>query len=68
MKITPPDSGYKRTLLWKFQTPIYKKGAFSSFATRKITDAFLFVLFFPRSDRIKIVVLEDRERAHSNGN
>ena len=29
---------------------------------------YLVVLFFPRGDRIDPVVLESRERAHSNGN
>ena len=39
-----------------------------SFARRKITDACLFVFFFPRGDRIDPVVLECHERDHSNGN
>ena len=49
---------------------------FVCFARRQITDACLFVrfvvvvvvFFFPRDDRIDPVVLEFRERVHSNGN
>ena len=38
---------------------------FFFFARRKITDA---CIFFSRGNHIEIVVLEDRERVHSNGN
>ena len=43
------------------------------FVRRQITDAclfvclFVFVVFFPRGDRIDSVVLECRKMAHSNG-
>ena len=39
---------------------------FVYFARRKITDACLFAVFFPRGDRIDPVGLKRREMAHSN--
>ena len=38
-KITPSDSAYQRTLLQKFQAPIYKKWNFAFFARRQIKAA-----------------------------
>ena len=65
-KITPPDSAYQRTSLWKFQAPIYKNVQFRIFCQK--TDhgcvficlffcLFFFVClfvfcFFPRGDRM----------------
>ena len=44
-----------------------KMSNFASFPRRKITDASLFVVFFPRGDRIQRMVLEDWGKAASNG-
>ena len=72
MKITPSDSEYQRTLLYKFQDPIYKNMEFCIFCQKTnhgcVFICLLFFFLFPRGDRIDPVVLEFCERAHSNGN
>ena len=74
--MTPSNSAYQRTLLKKFQVPIYKNVEFCIFCQKTKTRlrVYLFVVFlfcfflFPRGPRIDQVVLECRKRSHSNGN
>ena len=37
MKVTPSDSTYQRTLLWRLEALVYKYAEFNIFARRKVT-------------------------------
>ena len=68
MKIQLSDSAYQRTLLLKYEIPIYKNVALSVFwKIPETTDACLFV-FVPWGALAELMVKEDWERVYSNGN
>ena len=68
-KVTPSDSAYHRTLLYKFQAPIYKNVEFCIFCQNTNPRCvFIYLILFSKGDCTDPVVLKFCERAHSNGN